>query len=102
MHKMKYYFCKFLPPRKDFVKTMTPDEAKLFKAHGTYLQGLLEMGQVVAHGPVMDPTGGFGLSLFAIEDGEDISALTAGDPMIEANVGARYETYSMMGLRARG
>ena len=57
---------------------------------------------VVAHGPVMDPAGGFGLSLFGIEDDEDIGALTAGDPMIKANVGAHYETYPMMGLRSRG
>ena len=99
---MKYFFCKFFPPRKDFVKTMTPEESKLFKEHGAYLQGLLEKSKVVAHGPVIDPAGGFGLSLFEIADDEDINALTAGDPMIEANVGARYETYPMMSLRARG
>ena len=99
---MKYFFCKFFPPRKDFVKTMTPDETKLFREHGAYLQGLLETGKVVAHGPVMDPAGGFGLSLFGIADDEDINALTAGDPMIMAKVGACYETYPMMSLRARG
>ena len=98
---MKYYFCKFYPPRKDFVKTMTPEEGRLFKEHGAYLQGLLERNKVVAHGPVMDPAGGFGLSLFGLEDGEDIDSLTAGDPMIKANVGARYEAYPMMGLRSR-
>jgi uncharacterized protein YciI len=99
---MKYYFCKFFPPRKDFVKTMTAEEAKLFKEHGAYLQGLLERNKVVAHGPVIDPAGGFGLSLFGLEDDEDVSALTANDPMIRAEVGARYETYSMMSLRSRG
>ena len=67
---MKYYFCKFFPPRKDFVKTMTAEEAKLFKEHGAYLQGLLERNKVVAHGPVIDPAGGFGLSLFGLEDDE--------------------------------
>ncbi len=50
----------------------------------------------------MDPAGGFGLSLFGIADDEDINALTAGDPMIMAKVGACYETYPMMSLRARG
>ena len=99
---MRYYFCKFFPPRTDFMKTMTPEEARLFKEHGAYLQGLLEQSKVIAHGPVMDPAGGFGVSLFGLEDDEDINALTAGDPMIKAQTGARYEAYPMMGLRARG
>ena len=41
---MAYFFCKFITPRKDFLKTMSADEAKLLKAHGEYLQGLLEHG----------------------------------------------------------
>ena len=67
---MAYFFCKFITPRKDFLKTMSADEAKLLKAHGEYLQGLLEQGRVVAHGPVVEPQGGFGLSLFDVEDGK--------------------------------
>ena len=71
------------------------------KEHGAYLQGLVEKEKVVAHGPVQDPAGGFGLSLFRIEDGEDINAFTAGDPMIIAAIGARYEVYPMLQLRTR-
>ena len=43
---MAYFFCKFITPRKDFLKTMSADEAKLLKAHGEYLQGLLDAGQI--------------------------------------------------------
>lgn len=99
---MKYFFCRFIPPRTDFITTMTAAEAALMKEHGAYLQGLLEDDKVVAHGPVMDPAGGWGLSLFAIDDGEDIDALTAADPMIRARIGARYETCPMRSLRSRG
>ena len=60
---MAYFFCKFITPRKDFLKTMSADEAKLLKAHGEYLQGLLEQDRVVAHGPVVEPQGGFRLVL---------------------------------------
>ena len=60
---MAYFFCKFITPRKDFLKTMSADEAKLLKAHGEYLQGLLEQGSVVAHGPVVEPQGGIRLVL---------------------------------------
>jgi uncharacterized protein YciI len=98
---MKFFFCKFYPPRKDFLSTMTPSEARLMKEHGAYLQGLVEKEKVVAHGPVQDPAGGFGLSLFKIEDGEDIDAFTAADPMVIAATGARYEVYPMLQLRTR-
>jgi uncharacterized protein YciI len=99
--EMKFFFCKFYPPRKDFLTTMTPSEAQLMKEHSAYLQGLVEKEKVVAHGPVQDPAGGFGLSLFRIEDDEDISAFTAGDPMIIAATGAQYEVYPMLQLRTR-
>jgi uncharacterized protein YciI len=98
---MAYFFCKFIPPRKDFLKTMSPDEAKLLKAHGEYLQGLLEQGKVVAHGPVVDPEGGFGLSLFDVDDENELSKLMAQDPMIFAGVRARYDTFPMIQLRYR-
>ena len=98
---MAYFFCKFIPPRKDYLKTMTADEAKLMKSHGGYLQGLLEQGKIVAHGPVVDPQGGFGLSLFDVEDEAELSQLTTRDPMIVAEVGARYETFPMIHLRYR-
>jgi uncharacterized protein YciI len=98
---MAYFFCKFITPRKDFLKTMSADEAKLLKAHGEYLQGLLEQGRVVAHGPVVEPQGGFGLSLFDVEGENELSELTAKDPMILAGVGARYDIFPMIQLRYR-
>lgn len=98
---MAYFFCKFIPQRKDFLKTMTTDEAKLLKAHGGYLQRLLEQGKVLAHGPVVEPEGGFGLSLFDVEDEKELSQLTSQDPMILAGGGARYETFPMTQLRYR-
>lgn len=98
---MPYFFCKFLPPRSDFIKTMTESEAKLMKAHGEYLQDLLVQGKIVAHGPVIEPGGGFGLSLFEAADENEVADLTSKDPMILANLGARYEKFPMMQLRYR-
>jgi uncharacterized protein YciI len=98
---MAYFFCKFILQRADFLKTMTPDEAKLLKSHGGYLQGLLEQGKVLAHGPVIEPQGGFGLSLFDVQDEKELSQLTDQDPMILAGVGAHYEMFPMLQLRYR-
>jgi uncharacterized protein YciI len=97
---MKYYLCKYLPPRSDFLATMTDDEKTWMGQHGAYLDELLAKGQIVAHGPVMDPKGGYGVSLYRIADDEDIEALTAQDPIVKNGVG-HYEHFSMLHLRAR-
>ncbi|WP_426440642.1 YciI family protein [Bradyrhizobium genosp. P] len=96
---MRYHFCKFYPPRPDFIRTMSEAEAQLMKAHGEYLQSLLTLGKVIAHGPVEDPAGGFGLSLFVLQEGDDLATLLERDPMILAGTGARYEQFRMRQLR---
>jgi hypothetical protein len=35
---MTYFLCKMIPPRSDFVQTMTDSEKNIMKAHGDYLQ----------------------------------------------------------------
>ena len=97
---MKYYLCKYLPPRSDFLATMTDAEKIWMGQHGAYLDELLAKGQIVAHGPVMDPSGGYGVSLYRIEDDQDIEALTAQVPIVKNGVG-HYEHFSMLHLRAR-
>jgi len=97
---MKCYLCKYLPPRSDFLATMTDDEKMWMGQHGAYLDELLAKGQIVAHGPVMDPKGGYGVSLYRIEDDQDIEALTAQDPIVKNGVG-HYEHFTMLHLQAR-
>ncbi|AXP04470.1 hypothetical protein DZG01_16395 [Pseudomonas fluorescens] len=98
---MKYYLCKYIPPRADFLATMTADEREWMMQHGTYLNDLLEQGLVVAHGPVMDDSGGYGVSLYEIADDRDIEAITSQDPIVKHGVG-HYEHYPMLHLKARG
>jgi uncharacterized protein YciI len=97
---MKYYLCKYMPPRADFLATMSADEQALMRRHGDYLNQLLEQGVIVAHGPVIDDTGGYGLSLYQIADDQEIGALTAQDPIVQHGVG-HYEHCVMLHLRAR-
>ena len=98
---MKYYLCKFIPPRAEFLATMSADEREWMQQHGLYLDQLVNQGLVVAHGPVMDPSGGYGVSLFRIADEQDISALTSEDPIIKNGVG-HYEHHPMLHLKTRG
>lgn len=98
---MKHFLCKFIPPRQDFLPTMTPNESELMNQHGRYMNKLLDQRLIVAHGPVDDPAGGWGLSLYEVEDDQDVGALTSRDPMVISG-GARYEIYPMRHLRTRG
>jgi uncharacterized protein YciI len=98
---MKYYLCKYIPPRADFLATMSDDEKAWMGAHAAFLDDLLAKGIIVAHGPVMDPAGGYGVSLYQINDTQDIAALTAKDPVV-ANGAGHYEHHPMLHLKARG
>lgn len=97
---MKYYLCKFVPPRADFLPTLTPDERELMEEHGKFLDALLARDVIVAHGPVLDDAGGYGLSLYQVGDDQDIEALTSQDPIVKGGVG-HYEHYSMLHIRSR-
>lgn len=94
---MKYYLCKFIPPRDDFLPTLSADEQRWMQEHVVYLNKLLDQNIIVAHGPVMDPSGGYGVSLYQIADDQDISAFTSEDPIVKNGVG-HYEHHPMLHL----
>ena len=98
---MKYYLCKYIPPRADFLATMSDDEKAWMAQHGAYLNQLLEQGLIAAHGPVMDPAGGYGVSLYRIDDDQDIALLTSQDPIVKNGVG-HYVHHPMLHLATRG
>ncbi|MGY5804449.1 YciI family protein [Rhizobium sp. LEGMi12c] len=97
---MKAYLTKWIPPRADFLQTITDEEKALFQQHGDWQTELRGTGQIVAHGPVVDPAGPYGVALWEVEDGADIAALTAQDPIVKAGVG-HYEHFPMLQLHAR-
>jgi len=97
---MKYYLCKWIPPRADFLATMSTDELNWMAQHAVFLDDLLNQGLVVAHGPVIDDGDGYGVSLFRISDDQDIAAMTAKDPIVKNGVG-HYEHYTMLHLAPR-
>ncbi|MEE3925813.1 YciI family protein [Pseudomonas viridiflava] len=98
---MKFYLCKYLPPRADFLATMTDIERALMAQHGAYLNELLDKDVIVAHGPVMDEQGGYGVSLYQIDDDQEVDNFTSHDPLVRQGVG-HYEHYPMLHLKARG
>ncbi len=92
---MKYFFCRLLPPRADFVQTMTPEEAQLMQDHGAYWKGLMDKGLVAVFGLVLDPKAPYGVGVLTLGEAGDPQALTAQDPTILANRGFAYEILPM-------
>lgn len=91
------WFVKLMAPRPSFAFDMTPDEGEIMKAHSGYWRQKLASGEVIAFGPVNDPSGPFGLGVIragasALKEFQD------NDPAILSNRGFRYETYPMLSL----
>ncbi len=92
---MKYFLYKLIPPRPTFLADVTQAEAKLMQEHSTYWRHLMSKGLVVVFGPVSDPKGTYGIVVIQLEDDADANALGTNDPTIKANVGFKFEVYSM-------
>jgi uncharacterized protein YciI len=65
-------------------------------------QSQTETGSIVCHGPVDDPSGGWGLSIFSVNDRQEVERLTQADPIILDDIGASYEILPMKQLRIKG
>jgi uncharacterized protein len=55
---MPHFLCKLKPPRPTFLTDMTPEEALVMRGHREYWMPRVEIGVVIAMGPVADPSGG--------------------------------------------
>jgi hypothetical protein len=94
---VKPVFVRLLPPRPDFVQTITATEAALMAQHAAYWKALHDAGQVVAYGLglVADPQGFYGVGIIHFADDADVDALVHTDPTIKADVGFRIEIFPM-------
>ena len=92
---MKYFLFKLIPPRLTFPADMTPTEAKLMEEHAAYWRDLMDKGLVIVFGPVSDPKGAYGIAAVQVGGEAEANDLGADDPTIKANVGFKFEIYSM-------
>ena len=96
-----YYFCRLVPPRPDFAKTLSADEAAMMKQHAAYWHDMMSRGLVEVFGLVGDPQGFFGIGVLSLADGVDPLTLTSADPAILANRGLRYDVHPMVSAVVR-
>lgn len=92
------WFLKLLPPRPDFVQTLSPDEMAMMKAHGLYWRQKMNAGDVIVFGPVNDPAGSFGLGVVRARDEAELKHFQDNDPAILAGRGLAYAAYPMFSV----
>jgi uncharacterized protein YciI len=98
---MPHFLCRLTPPRPTFIADMTGEERELMVAHQVYWRPFVEVGTVIAMGPVADPAGGWGLAILEAASLEAVRALLARDPVVAANRGFAYETHLMPAIVVR-
>jgi len=76
----KHFFVKLIPPRATFIMDMTDGEKAIMQQHVLYWGQLLEKGNAIAYGPVMDPKGGYGVGIICVNSDDELQQLIANDP----------------------
>jgi uncharacterized protein YciI len=82
-------------PRPNFALDMTAEEREIMTRHGAYWQPLIDSGQMVIFGPVLDETGSWGLGVVEADDEDALRAFAAGDPAVTSQT-AHLEMGSLL------
>jgi len=98
---MPHYLCKLKPPRPTFLADMTPEEALVMRGHREYWMPRVEIGVVIAMGPVADPAGGYGVAIIEAPSLAALEAMQASDPAIASKRGFAYENLFMPTIAVR-
>ena len=95
----KHFFVKLIPPRSTFMMDMTDAEKATMQQHVVYWSKLLDKGNAIAYGPVLDPKGGYGVGIICVDNDEELQQLIANDP---ANGLNKYEYTPMKAVYKEG
>ncbi|HEV3354191.1 MAG TPA: YciI family protein [Acidimicrobiales bacterium] len=79
---MSTFVFRLVAPRPDFALTLTDEEREIMGRHAAYWQPLVDNGQMVVFGPVLDSTGSWGLGVVEADDEDELRAFAAGDPVV--------------------
>ena len=92
---------RLVPSRPTFALDLSEDEREIMGRHAAHWQPLIDSGQMVVFGPMLDQTGSWGLGLVEARDEAELRALAASDPAVAAGI-AEIEFGSMLGGFVRG
>ena len=96
----QYFFFKLIPPRTTFPGDITPEETALMAQHSNYCQEQFDAGRLLTYGPVMAPSGAFGMGVLELADEAEARRFAENDPSVLAGMN-RFEIYPMRVANAR-
>jgi uncharacterized protein YciI len=79
---------KLKAPRATFALDMTDEEREIMSQHAAYWRPLIESGQMVIFGPVLDSSGSWGLGVVEADDEDELRDFAAGDPVVISGTGS--------------
>jgi uncharacterized protein YciI len=79
---MSTFVFRLKAPRPNFAEDMTDEEREIMGRHAAYWRPLIDSGQMVIFGPVLDATGSWGLGVVEADDEDELRAFAAGDPAV--------------------
>jgi uncharacterized protein len=74
---MSTFVFRLQAPRPTFALDMTEEERRIMDRHAAHWRPLVDSGQMVVFGPVLDDTGSWGLGVVEADDEDDIRAFAA-------------------------
>ncbi|HEY7916832.1 MAG TPA: YciI family protein [Acidimicrobiales bacterium] len=92
---MATFVFRLQAPRPNFALDMTEEEREIMTRHAAYWRPLIDSGQMVIFGPVLDGGGSWGLGVVESDDEEGLRAFAASDPVVTTKT-ARIEFGKML------
>jgi uncharacterized protein len=90
----RHFFLKLIGPRPTFPADITEDERRLMQEHALYTRTGFDARKILVYGPVMAPTGAFGMAVFEVSDEAEIREFMSSDPSVRAGL-MTFEVYPM-------
>jgi len=82
------------------MQDMTGEERRLMDEHGHYFQEHFDAGRLLLFGPVMAPSGAFGLAILEVDNEAEAQQFGDGDPSVRGGLN-RFEISPMRVSAAR-
>src|SRR5262249_46139132 len=86
---------RLIAPRSSFALDMSDQEREIMGRHAAHWQPLIQSGQMVVFGPLLDDTGSWGLGVVEADNEEELRAFAASDPAVTTGT-ARIELGKML------
>jgi uncharacterized protein YciI len=90
-----HFVYKLIPPRPTFAMDMDDGELAIMGEHAAYWSALFDQGRVVVFGPVLEPSGTWGLAVVEADGIDAVRALADRDPAVRSRT-CTYDVFPMV------